>query len=964
MTGPKPDSDLARFILENKELKARLRESEETLEAIRNGEVDAIVVNGKCGEAVYSLQNAETPYRIILEEMNEAALIVSREGLILYCNKRFSEMLSIPAEKITCSKISSFIAAQDLDTFRILMQEGCARKTRGTVSFSSGEGRTIHTHLSVAALPRDLGGELSIIASDITDIRDHQDLLEEMVEKRSAELKKANEQLCDDVIELKKKEEIITAVARKYRILYDRMRESEDKYMDLVESANSIIMTTNTEGSVTFMNSYGLEFFGYKAEEIIGKNVIGTTIPVRDSAGCDLSLIVESIISDPRGFAINEHENLRKDGSLVWMSWSNKVTRDRKGNNTGILAIGNDISRFKMTQKALLESEEKFRKIIETASEGIIIVDLDGIITYVNPKMSDLLGYPQNDIIGHPGMEFMFESEKDKILQARKVINKSPFSGEVRFRRSNGSDLWTSCNATPVYDNIGKHMANLAMHTDITERKRTEDELFKSNELFRAVFECGAIAKALTSLSGELIRVNYAFCELTGYVESEMKELTFQQITHPDDLETNLDGFNRIITGESPVFRMEKRYIRKDGKTIWVDMSTVPVRDKHGKIEYMVTSIQDINERKRVESELKLFSEKLDMALETGHIGIWERNLGDDKVMWDTRMERIFDLEPGTFGGNLTAFEELINDEDLPHLRRCLAGSVDSGDMFETIFRTNPGRGDSKYISTRGIVNKDEKGHPLSLTGICFDVTGMKEGAEKDILMLNEELLRSNRELESFAYVASHDLQEPLRMVASFTQMLSQKYGDKLDQDAREYIKFAVDGAKRMYDLINGLLAYSRIHTKGREFSNVDMSSVFDKVTNNLGLIIGEKNVRISKEKLPVVFADESQMLQLVQNLLENAIKFSKRRPSIRFSAKDQDSCFVFTMKDNGIGIEPQYYEKIFRIFQQLMPKDEYAGTGIGLAICRRIVERHKGEIWVESVPGRGSSFCFTIPKK
>ncbi|MGB8491423.1 MAG: ATP-binding protein, partial [Bacteroidales bacterium] len=286
------------------------------------------------------------------------------------------------------------------------------------------------------------------------------------------------------------------------------------------------------------------------------------------------------------------------------------------------------------------------------------------------------------------------------------------------------------------------------------------------------------------------------------------------------------------------------------------------------------------------------------------------------------------------------------------------------GMPMEAIFRTRPMDSESKYISTRALLTSDGEGSPVNLTGVCFDVTGMKRGAEKAIVKLNEELLRSNKELESFAYVASHDLQEPLRMISSFTQMLDQRYGDKLDQDAHDYIGFAVDGAKRMYDLLNGLLAYSRIHSKAREFTDVDMSVVFEKVTRNLSLRISERNAEIIRNELPVIKADESQIIQLVQNLFENSIKFSSGNPKITFAATTEADQILFSVKDEGMGIEPQYFDRIFKIFQRLQPKEDYEGTGIGLAICKRIVDRHKGKIWVESEPGKGSEFYFTIPRK
>jgi light-regulated signal transduction histidine kinase (bacteriophytochrome) len=239
----------------------------------------------------------------------------------------------------------------------------------------------------------------------------------------------------------------------------------------------------------------------------------------------------------------------------------------------------------------------------------------------------------------------------------------------------------------------------------------------------------------------------------------------------------------------------------------------------------------------------------------------------------------------------------------------------------------------------------------------------MKKGTEKVLIKLNEELMRSNKDLQQFAYVASHDLQEPLRMVSSFTQMLEHRYFDKLDQDVKDYIKFAVVGSNRMYNLLNGLLAYSRVQSKVREFEKINMIDVLEKVTKNLSLMIEERQAEIIIKKMPVIFADDNQMIQLVQNLIENAIKFSDDTPRITISSKSESDYHTFYIRDEGIGIEPQYFERIFMIFQRLHHNNSVEGTGIGLAICKRIVERHGGRLHVESEYGKGTCFYFTIPR-
>jgi light-regulated signal transduction histidine kinase (bacteriophytochrome)/HAMP domain-containing protein len=237
--------------------------------------------------------------------------------------------------------------------------------------------------------------------------------------------------------------------------------------------------------------------------------------------------------------------------------------------------------------------------------------------------------------------------------------------------------------------------------------------------------------------------------------------------------------------------------------------------------------------------------------------------------------------------------------------------------------------------------------------------------AEAMLTLRSQELLRSNSELEQFAYVASHDLQEPLRMVTSYMQLLERRYREKLDSDAREFIGFAVDGAKRMRVLIEDLLSYSRIATRGQPFRPTDCERVLEAVEGSLRVAIQESGARVTHGQLPTVVADPTQLQQLFQNLISNAIKFRRNvPPEVHVEAGSKDDSWCFSVRDNGIGIEPRFFDRIFVVFQRLHSRTAYPGTGIGLAICKKIVERHGGSIWVDSELGVGTTFHFTIPKK
>jgi signal transduction histidine kinase len=275
-------------------------------------------------------------------------------------------------------------------------------------------------------------------------------------------------------------------------------------------------------------------------------------------------------------------------------------------------------------------------------------------------------------------------------------------------------------------------------------------------------------------------------------------------------------------------------------------------------------------------------------------------------------------------------------------------------------------RGDYSVRATKG--GDDELGlltdaFNQMLTRI-EEQNGEQSRAEAQLRALTTELARSNKELEQFAYVASHDLQEPLRMVSSYTQLLEQRYRGRLDSDAHEFINYAVDGARRMQRLINDLLEFSRVSTRGKPLQPVDANDVLGAVRANLSAAIEDAGALVTNEELPTVMIDPTQLGQLLQNLIANAIKFhGAGPPRVHVAACEREGEWVFAVKDNGIGIEPEYFDRIFVIFQRLHVAADYPGTGIGLAVCKRIVERHGGRIWVESESGAGAIFSFTVPK-
>jgi two-component system, chemotaxis family, sensor kinase Cph1 len=623
-------------------------------------------------------------------------------------------------------------------------------------------------------------------------------------------------------------------------------------------------------------------------------------------------------------------------------------------------------------EEATQKYSELYSEIYDFTPVAYFSFSKDGEIREANLKACELLGVERSKLLNR-NFKFFLTADSRQVFSW--------------FLRDVFSDLTRKkCEVQIIRNNISayaimegavseKEDRCLAMVSDITELKKAEEALKLSEKRLHSLLVASSeLLYSMNSDWSEMLQLNSrGFLPNT---EKPNQNWLYDYIPVADHTLV-ISKINEAIR-EKGVFELQHRVNLADGSVGWVYSRAIPILDTKGEIIEWFGTASNISVRKEAEERLirkqnqltkaklalQRSQKKLTLALENGKIGLWEWNVVKNITTWDRRMEEMFGLEPGTFDGKLSTFENLVHEDDLPQMRITMEKALSEGSSMQMVYRTKERDGKSNYIMSTAIVRKDKFNRPASVIGVCFDVTKIQEGAEKHIVKINEDLLRSNNDLRQFAYIASHDLQEPLRMVSSFVQMLQKRYEDKLDDDGKEYIKYAVEGAKRMYELLNGLLAYSRVQTREHEFSSIDMKEVVKKVTDNLSLVISESKAEVYYDDLPVVIADENQIVQVMQNLIENGIKFSKGKPKIRISGSEYNNYeHLIKVADEGIGIEPQYHERIFRIFQRLHLASDYKGTGIGLAICKRIIERHGGRIWVESAPGKGSAFCFTLPK-
>jgi PAS domain S-box-containing protein len=398
---------------------------------------------------------------------------------------------------------------------------------------------------------------------------------------------------------------------------------------------------------------------------------------------------------------------------------------------------------------------------------------------------------------------------------------------------------------------------------------------------------------------------------------------------------------------------------RRGGEEFPVEVSISPIIIDDDR--RVLAAIRDISERSRILSALSKSEENLQIALESARVGIWSWDPSTGVLTWDSHMGPLFGLPAGAQPTNYEESMGLVHPEDRAAYVQEAIASLASKEFFDERFRVIHPDGTIHWLASHARVWRDAEGNAIRLAGACWDVSEEQRHALA-LQRAAEELEASNKDLQQFAYAASHDLQEPLRAVAGCAQILQLRYNDLLDDEGRAVIRHTVDGARRMQTLIEDLLAYSRVGTRDMQLQPVSAEEPAREAMLNLEVAIAESGAQIWMESLPTVVADGGQLRQLFQNLLANAIKFrGTEPPRIVLSAHREDAAWLFHVADNGIGIDPTHSARVFQVFQRLHTRGTYPGTGIGLAICKRIVERHGGRIGFHSELGAGATFFFSI---
>ncbi|MFN8292896.1 MAG: PAS domain S-box protein [Chitinophagales bacterium] len=659
-----------------------------------------------------------------------------------------------------------------------------------------------------------------------------------------------------------------------------------------------------------------------------------------------------------------------------------------------------------------------YKALLEFFNDGVLIKNTENKVVFVNEPFCTQLGYTVDEIFGTSGYQLLANKKYEKLIDDKMKLRKKGVTDtyDIQVRAKTGELLWWRVTGRPFFDKNGNFVGSISIFSDITKQRIAEEELRRTNDefeslvnlrtrelttannkllneikerkiaqivsknneqQFRDIFNSSPDAIYVEDLNGTILDVNNEACNMHGKSREELIGKNIFDLTPDSQYEAVKTRQPLLAQGEMRVF--ESQALNSEGKIIPIEVKVS--RFTHNGNPALLLHVRDISDRVKsqqlmhkinveLETKVRLRTHDLETANKTLRISenLYRqiaRNIPRSAIfVFDNNLRYL--LAEGNLIGFISLNREhiegksiydLFTEEQLKEVEHIYKWTIEGISGSYELEQNNL----TYQINYLPIRNDD--GDIIYGMLMVMDITDLKKTQQK-LEKQTTELKRSNEELERFAYIASHDLQGPLRTISSYLQLLESRYSNRLEGDAKEFIEYSVAGAKRMQRLIQDLLNYSRINTRPKPFADTNLNDLVKVVLKNLETTIQTNHAEIRTDELPMVFGDSNQLMQLFQNLIDNAIKFVKnRQPIIVVNVENHQKEWLFAIRDNGIGIEPEFKEKIFQIFQRLHAETEFPGTGIGLAICKKIVHLHGGDIWFESEPGQGTAFFFTISK-
>ncbi|MGO9377021.1 MAG: PAS domain S-box protein [Dissulfurispiraceae bacterium] len=780
----------------------------------------------------------------------------------------------------------------------------------------------------------------------------------------------SKERLIKDLARLQQRITELEKIEEEKKEYEAELAQTKAMFEGLFEFAPDAILIVNKQGHIIQVNKQAESLFGYTREELLNAN---HDILVPERFIKKHRAKQKAYMSDPyirhMGTGL-ELYGRKKDGSefpvdiaLGPMQMNDEIV---------FLSVVRDFTESKRAAEALMENEARYRALVAASSQVLYIMSPDW------SEMRQLKGGNFLADMEKPNRkwlkEYIHPDDQKHVLEVigEAVRTGSVFELEHRVRLIDGTLGWTLSRAVPVRNAAGEIVEWFGAASDITSRKHSEEGLLESQAY--AQEQSGELKAVIDALpAGVLIAhdpqcsqitCNPTWLEIIGLTEEQnpFKDASCER----PQVEIRRDGLPisieqlpikvACVTGQ-PVVGDKLEIVRADRLTRYFYGNAVPLFDGHNAVRGAVSVLLDITDLREAHDKIA----GLAAIVESSSDAIVGKTLEGIIVSWNCGAEELYGYtDKEAIGQHIT----LLAPPDQPDEIAAMLEKVGRGETIAAHDTTRMRKDGSRVeVSLTVSPVKDSTGKIIGASTIAHDISDRKK-LEERVTQYSKELERSNSELDKFASIIAHDLRSPLRTVAGFAGLLEKKYKKKLDAEAERFISLIVEGTDRMHHLINDLLQYARAGSRDKPLVPVNVNTIVEKTLANLTFEIQESTAAITVDPLPTVMADDVQLIQLFQNLVGNAIKYRGNTPHINISAKRKDKEWVFQVSDNGIGIDPGQYERIFEIFQRLHTRDEYSGTGIGLAICKKIVESFGGRIWVTSKPGEGSTFFFTLPAK
>jgi PAS domain S-box-containing protein len=743
----------------------------------------------------------------------------------------------------------------------------------------------------------------------------------------------------------------------------DALRASEERYRAVVENALDAIVVTDPSqgGRVLSVNPAACRMFGYSEAEFLELD----REAMLDTSDPRLAAFLEQ--RHHHGQITGQLTYQRKNGEPFPGEISSVFYQDKNGEHRAV-AIIRDITGRKQAEEALRRSEERFAKAFHASPSAITISRLsDGLIFEVNEGWQTVLGHRPEEVLRRTTLELDIYVHPADRAEAIKRLRQggSLRDFEIEVRHKSGEVRLVSMSAEQIEINGVECL--LTIMQDITDRKQFEVALRKRESILTQAGEMAHLGawdiefQNQSDINANPLTWSDEVYRIFGYAPGEVQpsnELFFERV-HPDDRGLVRESVAQAIARRQP-YVIEHRVRRADGEERIVQEHAEVFFDESGNTLRMVGAVQDITERKRAEEALRESEERFRSLADSMPQLVWTALQDGTVDYYNSRAQEYWGIKQVM--ATVWEWAPVLHPEDLQATVSAWQHALGTGEIYQAEHRVRMVDGSYRWHLSRGMPVHDEKGRIMRWFGTATDIHDTKM-AEEQAKIYAERLEHSNRELEQFAFMASHDLQEPLRKIEMFGDLLLDEV-EGLNDQGRNYLKRMQNAAERMRAMVEGLLKLSRVTTQGQPFVRVNLSQVCSEVLSDLGEQIRRTNCKLDISTLPVLEGDPLQLRQLIQNLIGNALKYHlpEKPPEVKVYAKQLPGKVQIFVEDKGIGFAQQDAPRIFQPFERLVGRSQYEGSGMGLAICRRIVERHGGEITARSQPGAGTTLIVTLP--